>query len=81
MSTRPSSSARWRAALPASGTSSTRWLVLEDDSELSGGWFLYGYATLDAAPEFDNWYLTRREAMEDAEREWGVPPAAWTATE
>ncbi len=53
-----------------------RWLVLERDSE-SGGWFLLLHRTLNEPCEFDEWHLTRQDAMDAAHDAWGVRPADW----
>lgn len=62
---------------PAYRAQEIRWLVLEHDTQDSGGWFLYGHRKLDEASEFDNWYQTRDEAEQDAVTQWGVPPTSW----
>ena len=58
-----------------------RWLILEEDSEHTGGWFLYGHRDLDEGSQFDSWHLSREEAEREAETEWGVQTEAWKANE
>ena len=55
------------------------WLVLEEDVEHTGGWFLYGHRDLDEGSEFDSWHLKRNEAEHEAETRWGVKAGDWKA--
>jgi hypothetical protein len=56
------------------------WLVLEEDLDHTGGWYLYGHRSLDEGSEFDSWYLTISEAQQEALHRWGVTSSAWKPT-
>jgi hypothetical protein len=43
-----------------------RWLILEDDVENTGGWYLYGHKDLDGGAIFDSWHPTRSEVLQEA---------------
>lgn len=58
-------------------TKGVRWLVLEEDPEHTGGWYLYGYQDLDQGSEFDAWHLTRFEAKREAASRWGITEVDW----
>ena len=64
---------------PAYRAQEIRWLVLEQDTQDSGGWFTYGHRELDEPSEFDDWHQTRHEAEQDAATQWGIPPTSWHA--
>ncbi|MEI9963307.1 MAG: hypothetical protein WDM76_19985 [Limisphaerales bacterium] len=49
-----------------------RWLILEEDKKDTGGWYLYLHSDINAACDFDSWYLTREEAEREALNQWGV---------
>lgn len=55
------------------------WLVLEEDKKDTGGWYLYMHSNLNEGSEFDGWYLTRGEAEQAAEAQWGVKVGDWKA--
>ena len=54
-----------------------RWLILEQDAGLTGGWYLYMHRDLDEASKFDSWHLTREEAEREAAIRWGVTIQDW----
>lgn len=58
-------------------TQGIRWLILEEDAEHTGGWYLYGHQDLDEGSDFDSWHLTRSEAQQEATSRWGVTEADW----
>ena len=69
---------RFIAEVPAlRQTQGIRWLVLEDDEERTGGWYLYGHQNLHEASDFDSWHLTRIEAQEEAASSWGIAESDW----
>jgi len=75
----PESDRRAVAEVPVEQRSSDiAWLVIEFDPG-SGGWFLFLHRSLEEACTFDSWYLTRAEALREAESDWGVRPEAWRA--
>ncbi len=53
-------------------------LVIEFDPA-SDGWFLYGASSLEAAPSFELWNMSKEDAMEVAANDWGVEPHFWSA--
>ena len=53
------------------------WLVLEEDREHTGGWYLYGHQDLDEGSDFDSWHLTRSEAQQEASTRWGINECDW----
>jgi hypothetical protein len=68
---------RYVAEIPAAmRREGVRWLVLRQE-ETSGGWLLLGHQTLEEGSEFDSWHQTRDQALEEANRLWGVAPSAW----
>jgi hypothetical protein len=54
-----------------------RWLILEEDAEHTGGWYLYGHQDLNQGSDFDSWHLTRLEALQEAIQRWGVIETDW----
>lgn len=62
---------------PAYRARQIRWLVLEQDTQDSGGWFVYGHRDPDEACEFDYWYQSQDEAKQVAATQWGIPPTSW----
>jgi len=54
-----------------------RWLVLEEDLENTGGWYLYGHQDLNEGSDFDSWHQTRPEAQREASTRWGVTEDDW----
>jgi len=58
-------------------TQGIRWLILEEDAEHTGGWYLYGHQDLDQGSDFDSWHLTRVEALQEATQRWGITETDW----
>jgi len=54
-----------------------RWLVLEDDVDQTGGWYVYAHQSLDEGADFDSWHPTRGEAEREAATRWGVTAETW----
>jgi len=54
-----------------------RWLILEEDVEQTGGWYLYGHQDLDEGSDFDSWHLTRAQALQEAITRWGITESDW----
>jgi hypothetical protein len=54
-----------------------RWLILREDSQETGGWYLFAHSTLERACDFDSWHLTRGDAEREAAMCWGVLERNW----
>jgi len=52
------------------------FLVLEHDSNETGGWFLFYHDTLSTPCLFDGWYETKEKALDEA-LGIGVEKDAW----
>lgn len=53
-------------------------LVLEFDAP-SDGWFLYGHASIDDAPQVELWHMTKEDAQEQALSDYGVSIHEWAS--
>ncbi len=62
---------------PASQAQNIRWIILEEDSKNTGGWYLYGHQNLDEGSDFDSWHPTRSEAQREAYVRWGLTEDDW----
>lgn len=69
---------RFIAEIPTSHSEQNiRWIILEEDPENTGGWYLYGHQNLDEGSDFDSWYLTCDEAQQEAYARWGLSRDDW----
>jgi protein PhnA len=55
-------------------------LVIEFDND-TDGWYLYGHADFASASLFDFWNMTKEDALQLAESDWGVPQSIWQSAE
>lgn len=53
------------------------WVVLEDDSEESGGVFLFLHQHLEDECLYDYWHETTKEAESSARQRWGILDGDW----
>jgi len=56
-----------------------RWIVLDYDSDDTGGYFLYLHESLDEEAIYDEWYENRLQAELSAEDSWGIASEKWKA--
>jgi hypothetical protein len=54
-----------------------RWIILEDDTDGTGGWYVYTHRSLDEGSESDSWHLTRADAEREASLRWGIRTDGW----
>lgn len=69
---------RFIAEIPASRSEQNiRWIILEEDPEDTGGWYLYGHQNLDEGSDFDSWHPTYGQAQQEAYTRWGLTRDDW----
>jgi hypothetical protein len=54
-----------------------QWLVIEDDTNNTGGWYLFAHRSIDEPSLFDSWHLTRQEAENEAQSIWSIKKLDW----
>lgn len=53
------------------------WVVIEGDSEESGGVFLFLHKNIDTPCLYDEWHLSLQEAEKKALQTWGISEVDW----
>ena len=62
---------------PAFQEQGIEWLVLQEDSENTGGVFLYLHTSLENPCDYDLWYENLEQAINQANSLWGVRETDW----
>jgi hypothetical protein len=57
-----------------------KYLVLEEDTLGSGGYFIFLHERLDAPCLYDYWYETIEEAKSAASEVWGILEGDWKSS-